>query len=551
MPMSDITPLRPMRTPVPGILMGPDLERITTEAIAALAREADIYQRSGELVEVVVDNPQTRGLKREGPIARLHRCSADRILELLSRVQWISADSSGGQRLVRPPKVIAGTVMARGGWPGIRPISEVKTAPTMRLDGSILSAAGYDEATGIFMNPSVEVAVPEDPTIDDARAALALLLDVIADFPTSSAGRAAWVASVLSVAVRPAIDGPVPMFIFEAPVAGSGKGLIVDSGAVIATGREAPKMAHPENDAEMRKLITAIALIGGDQLVVFDNVVGDLGAPSLDRALTAGTIRDRILGASAMTGELPVRVVFFATGNGVSIRGDLRRRALMVHLDPQVERPEERKDWRHPRLLDYIRENRAALLGAALTIVRAYVVAGRPDLGLRPMGSFERWSDLVRSALVWVGQTDPCDTIADLQASDVRTDALRAVLEQWPARDKEAVTAGDLLDRATPGSPWRVALLDWCPPRGADMPSGRAIGNALARNRRRILGGRMIDAAGRGKYGAQWVRLPVGGASGATSASVLTPPCASGENVGVVPDGLTSNTRVTQQDGEA
>ena len=31
--------------------MGPDLERITTEAIAALAREADIYQRSGELVE--------------------------------------------------------------------------------------------------------------------------------------------------------------------------------------------------------------------------------------------------------------------------------------------------------------------------------------------------------------------------------------------------------------------------------------------------------------------------------------------------------------------
>jgi hypothetical protein len=514
MPMSDITPLRPVRPSVPGIAMGPDLERVTNEAIAALARNEDLFQRSGELVEIVKDNPPTRGLDRRGPIVRIHRCSDDRIQELLSREQWLGPDSNGGQRVIRPPKTIARMVLARGTWPGIRQIVEVATAPTMRIDGTIISQPGYDDATGIYLLPSVEVEVPDRPTRDDALAAVELLLGVIADFPVTAEGRSVWMAAVLSVAVRPAIDGSVPMFIFNATVAGSGKGLMVDTATGIAIGRPAAKTVYSGEDAETRKMITAVLLIGGDPVVVLDNVEVELGDQALDMALTTETWRDRVLGQSAMTRDLPMRVVFFATGNGISIRNDLRRRALLVQLEPAVERPEERSDFRQPRLLEYVRENRAQLLGAALTVVRAYVVAGRPDMKLRPMGSFDRWSDLVRSALVWSGQPDPCDTIAELRAADVRTDALRAVVDAWPAADKEIVTVADLLERATPESAWRAALVEWCAPRaGADLPTSRTIGNALRVIRRRVVDGRMLDTAGRGKQGTQWMRLDPSGAS--------------------------------------
>ncbi len=60
------------------------------------------------------------------------------------------------------------------------------------------------------------------------------------------------------------------------------------------------------------------------------------------------------------------------------------------------EHPEERTDFRHPRLLAWVGENRGRILPAALTLLRAYVAAGRPVQRLPGFGSFEEWSDLVR-----------------------------------------------------------------------------------------------------------------------------------------------------------
>src|SRR5208283_2025440 len=53
----------------------------------------------------------------------------------------------------------------------------VITAPTMRADGSILSAPGYDAATGLLFDPGRVVfpAIPTRPTLDDAAKAFALL----------------------------------------------------------------------------------------------------------------------------------------------------------------------------------------------------------------------------------------------------------------------------------------------------------------------------------------------------------------------------------------
>jgi hypothetical protein len=510
----ETTPLRPVpEHGQPEIVIGPDEARVIDEAIAILARAPEVYQRGAELVEVIVDDPTTQGVIRGGPIARVHRCPEARVRELLARgAVWLGRDGGDGQRIVHPPQWVVRGVMARGTWSGIRRLVAVAEAPTMRPDGTLIMEPGYDPATGIYLAPGVSLAVVDSPTQADAKRAVAELLDIVADFPAASAAaRSAWLSGVLTVAVRPAIDGPTPMIIIDATIRGAGKTLMADAASVTATGRPASRMIYVDDDAEIRKRITALALVG-DPLALLDNVVGELGCASLDAALTGTTWRDRVLGASAMTADLPLRIVWWATGNGLTIGADLVRRALLVRLEPLVERPEERTGWRYPRLLDHVRQHRAELLSAALTIVRAYVVAGRPDMQLTPMGSYEAWSDLVRSAIVWAGAPDPCDTVAELRAADTRTDAFRAVVERWPAQDGDPLTVGDLLERATPGSPWRAALVEWCPPRGdAELPTARALGYRLRAVRRRVVGVRMIDAGQRSADGATWARIRIDG----------------------------------------
>jgi putative DNA primase/helicase len=59
-------------------------------------------------------------------------------------------------------------------------------------------------------------------------------------------------------------------------------------------------------------------------------------------------------------------------------------------------------------LRGFLLENRAPLLIAALTVIRAYALAQTVDAV--PLPSFENWSRLVREPLIWLGMADPCET---------------------------------------------------------------------------------------------------------------------------------------------
>src|SRR5256885_16831242 len=106
-------------------------------------------------------------------------------------------------------------------------------------------------------------------------------------------------------------------------------------------------------------------------------------------ALTTGEVRDRKLGASE-TIAATLRSVWAITGNNVQFRSDFGRRVVPIDLDPRVERPEQRS-FRRPDLLAYVEQHRTRLVTAALTVLRAYVVAGHPPHGLTPVGSYESW----------------------------------------------------------------------------------------------------------------------------------------------------------------
>src|SRR5262249_29720320 len=147
---------------------------------------------------------------------------------------------------------------------------------------------------------------------------------------------------------------------------------------------------------------------------LFDNIEGRFGNATLDAALTGVSWEDRILGGNRMM-KCPLFMTWYATGNNVAVGADTARRLCHIPLESSEERPQMRPAVARRDLLGYVAGQRQQLLAAALTILRAYCVAGRPDQNLTAWGSFDGWSRLVRSAVVWAGLPDPAQTRMQLQ----------------------------------------------------------------------------------------------------------------------------------------
>ena len=75
-------------------------------------------------------------------------------------------------------------------------------------------------------------------------------------------------------------------------------------------------------------------------------------------------------------------------------------------------------------------KDRGKYIAAALTICRAYFVAGSPDKAAR-LASFEGWSDTVRSALIWLGKADPVKSIEASRAEDPERLELMNMMDAW------------------------------------------------------------------------------------------------------------------------
>ena len=254
--------------------------------------------------------------------------------------------------------------------PRLRVLRGIVDAPTLRVDGTLLDTPGYDEASGLYANfdPADWPRTPENPTRNDARVAVELLYDLVAESPFAlPVHRAVWLAALLTVVARTYAAGNVPLFAFSANVPGAGKGTLVDLVAEIATGRGATKWSpvggrRTDAEAEERKRLMAVAL-SGLRVMCIDNIkAGDpLGTPALDGALTSGEderfgyIGDRVLKETRHT-EVPWLCVVMATGNNLSVVGDMGRRAVLCRLESPLQDPEIRQFKHHPKLLLHVRQ---------------------------------------------------------------------------------------------------------------------------------------------------------------------------------------------------
>jgi hypothetical protein len=336
---------------------------------------------------------------------------------------------------------------------------------------------------------------------------------VVEDFPFERhVHRSAWLAALLTPLARFAYTGPSPLFLVDANVRAAGKGLSLDTISRIVTGERFTVATYTDDEEELRKRVTSLVL-AGDRLVLFDNLAGRFGNAVLDAALTGTSWKDRLLGINRMA-EGPLYMTWYATGNNVAIAADTARRICHIRFESPEEHPERRQDFHHPNLLAWVGENRGRLLAAALTILRGYSAAGRPDLGLPAWGSFEGWSGLPRSAVVWVGMPDPGETRLLLQEqADVVAAGMGVLLQCWEQMDLDhrGLTAAEVI-QICKDPPLGLAGLSTDLRDALESLLGkldaRTLGVKLRSYRRRVFHGRFIDQVGKEHRAARWTVYP-------------------------------------------
>ena len=233
----------------------------------------------------------------------------------------------------------------------------------------------------------------------------------------------------LSGLLTPLVRGSLPtapMHLTTAHMPGTGKSYLVDTFAVIATGRICPVITALKSVEETEKRLGSI-ILSGIPMISLDNCTHDLGGEFLCQITERPVVKVRILGYSE-TPDCEVHTAVYGTGNNITFKDDLVRRGLVCNLETLDERPELRKFNRNT--LRQAAANRATYVAAALTVMRAYLAAGAPEV-CGPFGSYAEWSAMVRSPLVWLGEPDPVASVDITQAEDPELADLRELGEWW------------------------------------------------------------------------------------------------------------------------
>jgi hypothetical protein len=403
-------------------------------------------------------------------------------------IDFVTIKADGGVTPARPPADLAPDIMALPSLPFPK-LEGVSTVPLFMPDGSVLCQSGYDSESGLFLHleglESVNTAMPLHEALHY------FFGEVLADFPfADGAGKAHALCLLLEPFVQRLVGNVTPLYSVDAPTRGTGKGLLTEVAATIVTGKTAPVMVLPSDGDELEKRVTS-ALLEGTTYLLLDNVT-QLRSPVLAAAITSSVWRGRRLGQSQMI-EVPNTSTWVATGNNVELSDEIARRIIPIRLDPGVERPEDRKNFRHPNLKAYVLANRSTLVRACLSLIQVWVNEGMPQ-GKEKLGSFETWCSVMGGILSVSGVSGFLSGRERLYAdADAGTREWSVLLELWfEVHGLNTVTAKDILALTKE----RQILLDIWAGR-SDLSATQRFGHALNNYRDRVFGGYKIRLAGR------------------------------------------------------
>lgn len=462
---------------------GPDLRIVRTKPELDITNEADaidglldimradqlpdLYKRSSGPCWVYEDD-QGNPLIKQLAADNLRAYLGDHV----TTYQVVKDPFTEGTKEVRElfmPKTCS-TILGRKDWP-LLPLRGIVTAPVVRPDGSIVQAPGYDRATGLYMHPRVPLRrlQPQVSKESVERAKDIVLNQMLADFPfVDHSDRAQYLGALLSPIIRPYVPGPTPLVVITGTSQASGKTLLKDVFGRLYGLAETP---WAENDAELRKAITAKMWDCGDPVIAMDNLPNGhiIKSPILSSLVTGATWSDRLLGSTSSV-TMPNDRLWVLTGNNLRTGGDNLRRTLWVRLDPDCPNPDQRDNFTVGDLRIWLADNASTIVAALVTMVRGWLAEGAKTVNTR-MGDYSPWASVIAGILDylkvpgWLANRGEASAALDDEAQE-----WAAFLTDWHQKiGTEPVTTKALL-----------GLKDTVPQlHNGDLPSGKQLGHWL------------------------------------------------------------------------
>lgn len=363
-------------------------------------------------------------------------------------------------REIAAPKMMLNRILS-GCFPIPIPIlAGIAPGPYLLRSGEVVTEASYCAESRLWLADSGTVPFkigkgpgclrPHGFNQEEAAAGLAKIGADLKNFPFATRDRdpdapelqgldeSVAFAYALTLVARPACD-TVPFFLFDAPLSGSGKDLLMKCFEILAYGKFAKRITMIGDDYQDKNEIAAALALGASHIVL-----GDLRDKTADNKTLFNLVTEgsnygiRKLGKNDEGILVPANLVLGATGHNVQFREqDMYRRTFQCRLAPDTPNPEDRPTEKSEAALRaHFAANRGRYLAILFNVLRGYLHHRKthPLPDKLPCPSFAEWGELVQGALVWAGMTDPMRSLTRMRArgaTSMGSGTMRRLVLAW------------------------------------------------------------------------------------------------------------------------
>jgi hypothetical protein len=183
----------------------------------------------------------------------------------------------------------------------------------------------------------------------------------------------------------------------------------------------------------------------------------------------------------------------------------MARRCIAIHLDPKVETPASKKYTNDP--VKMVRKNREKYVSLAITIIKAWITAGKPILKCSALASYERWSELIRQPLLWLDLPDPATRVFEQLNVDPDRELLSRLIDAWdhhfankPTMVRDAVELTNFLQNSA--EDLKEVFREIAEERGEI--NRRRLGRWIARHQGQVVHGRRLEKVSTKNSAEKW-----------------------------------------------
>lgn len=429
-----------------------DFQIITSTPISSDLPQVIINNR--QLLDIVEDtwramqrynNISPRLFIKSGKLAKINFLEEPPSLKLLEEKElygilsraatWAKLTNSGMMNAFPPDKVAEDMLYCDHPIKSDIPkLEAIVTTPIFSRTKELVIKEGYNEGAQVWYKPSVNLSdIPVSPTEEDVKISKGIIEDeLLCNFPFCNKSDLAHTYSTMLLPfVRQLIDGPTPLHVIEAPGPGTGKSKLCNIISILTVGTSCEARSIPNGDEEIRKMITA-ELIKSRPIILLDNASEKkkLDSAALAAVITTTSWTDRYLGESSMI-TLSNQALWLLTANNPQMSVELARRCVRVRLDAKTDQPWKRKEFKHPYIEEWSKDNRGLLVRSIIILIKNWINKGCPA-GKERLGSFERWSCVIGGILEVNGIQGFLGNLDEMyESSDKEGNAWRAFVTKW------------------------------------------------------------------------------------------------------------------------